>query len=98
MARCLGNGQRAVAGGLRDDPPRKKHDPEREQSDDEQRVSRVAAGDQAQQRQDGRDRAQTKHPERRNVGNTGDRFTADDDPRETRALTTSAMPAPNGTK
>ena len=59
---CLGDGQRAVAGGLRHDPPREKHDAEREQPDDEQRVSRVPAGDQAEQRQDGRDRAETERP------------------------------------
>ena len=81
----LGARQGAPVDGPRHDEPRQNHDAERGETDDEQRMTGVLAGDEAQGGQGGGEDAKADGPERQDVRKPGQGDAVDDDPRQKRA-------------
>jgi hypothetical protein len=81
----LRHSQRVLSRRARQDPPRQKHDAERDQSDEQQRMPRVLACEEAEKREQCRGRAEPENPQPREIGNAFHRHAADDHPGEERA-------------
>ena len=73
MANACDIVERALARRSRHDAPRQERDAEREQADDQQRMARVPARDQAEHREHRGERAEAGDPQRLDVGHTGNR-------------------------
>ena len=67
------------------DEPRQNHDAERSETDDEQRMTGVLAGDEAQRGEGGGEDAKADGPECQDVRKPGQGDAVDDDPRQKRA-------------